>query len=77
MQINKAWLTSLISYYLGIIGVKWGITFGNEAADMAAGFVIFVVIPALSAFLNKLRAKKTEKPVRPQDVDPDTYVQGG
>lgn len=66
MQISKTWLAGLIAYILGIISQKFGITFGDQAADAAANVIITIILPLVLAFMNRKKVKSDE--VRPTDT---------
>lgn len=77
MQINKAWLSGVVAYILGQLALKYGFTWNDVWSDTITDWIITFAIPLIVAFMNRTKAKEVEKPVRPQDVDPDTFVQGG
>lgn len=66
MQVSKTWLAGLIAYILGIISQKFGITFGDQAADAAANVIITIILPLVLAFMNRKKVKSDE--VRPTDT---------
>lgn len=79
MTINKTWLVMVITYIFGVAASKWGIEFGNQAADLAADFILQFVLPPLMAWLNKTKpapAVVEEEEPLPQDLDPDKFIQG-
>lgn len=70
MQLNRVWLAHVVTYILGVIAVKRGVTFHDETANMIVDLII-TVYPLVLAWINKTKVKPA--PVVTEDKKPEGY----
>ena len=76
MKISKAWLVGLLGYVAYFVKQLTGYDVSDEMIDM-----VLLAIALVPMFMNMSKSKTAQptanEPVtRPQDVDPDKFIQG-